>query len=181
MGEIKSAIELAMERTKNLVMDDEEKIAFARKDREDRVRAIMRRFLEGMIEGAEFLHEYRDIKAEPSAKSALLVDLIVEEFKASGTNDRLFALLMLLGGEAGGGLEGEARSLERWFRDELAAREAGIRKRIIARLKDLGISGDAVEPNVREWEESQEAGREIGSLMRDRLHGWKEKLQAVRS
>jgi hypothetical protein len=181
MGEIKSAIELAMERTKNLVMDDEEKKEFARKDREDKVRVIMRRFVEGMIEDVEFLREFGEIRGEKSQKSALLVDLVAEGFQTSRDNERLFALLRLIGEDAGSGLAAEAEALKIWFQKELAAREAGIKERIIARLEDLGISGDAVEPNVPEWEESQDAAREIGSLIKGRLHEWKKRLQAVSS
>ncbi len=181
MGEIKSAIELAMERTKNLVMDDEEKKAFARKDREDRFRALVRRFLEGMVDEDEFLRDYREIGDKKSQKGAFLVDSIREEFASSTENERLFALLEIVGRDAGGGLAEEALALKGWFRKELVAREAGMRGRIVARLKDLGISGDAVEPNIPAWEESRDAAREIASLIGARLEEWKKRLQALSS
>ncbi len=178
MGEIKSAVELAMERTKNLVMDDEERRAFARKDREDKIRALMRRFLEGMIEGEEFLRDYGAIPGDRVQKRLLLLDLLEEEFQGSSENERLFALLELLAEESGGGLSAEARELRGWFQKELTSKEAGIRQRIVDRLKEIGISGSAVEPNVAEWEESRDAARDIGSLVTSRLREWKEKLHA---
>jgi hypothetical protein len=181
LAEIKSAIELAMERTKNLVMDDEEKKEFARKYREDRLRAVMRRFLEGIIGGDECLREYNDIRGEKAQKSALLLDLIIEEFRVSTENEMLFALLQLIGEDAGGGLAGEVQALKGWFQKELAAREGEIRNGIMSRLNDLGISGTAVVPNIPEWEESQSAAKEIGSLIRSRLFDWKDRLQAISS
>jgi|WetSurMetagenome_2_1015567.scaffolds.fasta_scaffold71083_3 hypothetical protein len=179
MAEIKSAIELAMERTKNLVMGDDEKKEFVRKDREDRLRAVMRRFLEGIIDGEECLREYKHIDGEKAQKSALFLDLIIEEFRISTENEMLFALLEIIGEDAGGGLAREAQTLKSWFQKELAAREEGIRKGIVSRLKDLGISGTAVVPNIPEWEESQSAAKEIGSLIRSSLSGWRDKLLAT--
>ena len=104
MAKIKSAIELAMERTKNLVMDEKEKEEFARRGLEDRLRAIMRRFLEGMIGREELLTELGGMKAGKREKRLLLIDLVLEEFSLPGDKERLFDLLELVGEEAGGGL-----------------------------------------------------------------------------
>jgi hypothetical protein len=179
MSEIKSAIELAMERTKNLVMDEQEKREFAQKDLEDKLRAVMRRFLEGMIEGDEFLNEYGSMKAEKTLKRGLLVDLLVQEFDTSTGNERLFTLLELVGGDAGGEFREEAFVLRGRFQEELRSREAGIRGNIIDHLREMGISGSAIEPNVVEWEEWREATREIGGRFKTRLQEWKERIRAV--
>jgi hypothetical protein len=177
LGEIKSAIELAMERTKNLVMGEEEKREFARRNLEERLRAIVRRFLEGIISEEDFLDEYKSSQGAQSSKAGLLVDMVADDFQTSSDNERLFDLLEIVGEDAGGGLVADARSLRTWFVAELKTRTDDIRKRIMARLHDLGISGDAVEPHIPAWEESQEATREIGGLMRGRLQGWKERLE----
>ena len=63
MAKIKSAIELAMEKTKNLVMDQKEKEEFERRGLEDKLRAVMRRFLEGMTDREEFMAELGGLKA----------------------------------------------------------------------------------------------------------------------
>ena len=179
MAEIKSAIELAMERTKNLVMDDEEKRAFARKDLEEKLRAVMRRFLEGMIDPHQFLDDYGSIKADRSTKRTLLVDLIIQEFEASAQNERVFTLMELVGADAGAGFEEEARALKTRFLKELETREGGIRKSIAGRLRDLGISGSAVEPNVADWDEWKAGAREAASLFRRHLSEWKDRMSAV--
>jgi hypothetical protein len=179
MAEIKSAIELAMERTKNLVMDEEEKRELARKDLEDRMRAIMRRFLEGMIDRERFLDDYRDVSAEKREKRVLLADLVIQGFEASVDNERLFELLELLGEDAGGGLGREAKALRTRFESELKAREAGIREGIIGRLRAMEISGSAVEPNVAEWNEWKDAASGIAPLLKQRLIEWKDRVLAV--
>jgi hypothetical protein len=50
MAVIKSAIELAMERTRNLVLGEEEKRTLAEKEIEVKTRAVVRRYLQGMTE-----------------------------------------------------------------------------------------------------------------------------------
>ncbi|OPY64862.1 MAG: hypothetical protein A4E57_03404 [Syntrophorhabdaceae bacterium PtaU1.Bin034] len=179
MAEIKSAIEIAMERTKNLVMDEKEKKEFAQKDLTDRLRAIERRFLEGIIEPEEFLAEYKNIQAEKSQKRRILVDLLVEEFNASVENERLFQLLEIMGDEAGGGLGDEARLLKSAFQKELEARLSGIKESILGRLSSMGISGSSIEPNVTEWDEWKNALQETGSVCRKRLYEWKDKVWVV--
>ncbi len=179
MAEIKSAIELAMERTKNLVMDDEEKKAFAQKDLEEKLRAVMRRFLEGMIDREQLLDDYGNIKADHAAKKRLLfADLIIQEFEASAQNERVFALMELVGADAGAGFVDEAKALKARFLEELETREEGIRKSIAGRLHDLGISGSAVEPNVADWDEWKAGAREAASLFRRHLSEWKDRMSA---
>ena len=181
MAEIKSAIELAMERTKNLVMDDEEKRALARRDFEDRLRAVMRRFLEGIRGREEFLAEYREIKGDSAEKGLLLIDLILEESSVLSQKEKVFALLELVGGELGGGLAAEAGALGAQFKRDLAAGVPGVGERIMGRLAGMGISGSSVEPNVEAWDEWRDAVREMGDVFKGRLSGWREKARAVAS
>ena len=62
MGEIKSAIELAMERTKNLVTDEEERRSLARQDIENKARVVLRRYLAGMAEEDVAVREFDDFR-----------------------------------------------------------------------------------------------------------------------
>jgi hypothetical protein len=179
MAEIKSAIELAMERTKNLVMSDEEKKEFARKDAEDKLKAVVRRFQEGMIDAAAFARDYNEIDGTDAYKRGIIVDIVVQEFESTTERERLFSLLELLGERRGPELAEEVRLLRMWFEKELKFREGDIREKILSRLADIGISGSAVRPNLAEWEESQDAAREIGVSIRDRINAWKRKLVAA--
>jgi hypothetical protein len=177
MAKIKSAIELAMERTKNLVMNEKEKEEFARRGLEDKLKAIMRRFLEGMIGRKEFPDELGGMKAGKRERRLLLIDLILEEFDLPGDKERLFDLLELVGEEAGGGLANDARRLKDRFREELKANAAGVRAEIMTRLARMGISGTSIEPNTEEWEEWKDAAQKTGSLFKKRLHEWKDKAE----
>jgi hypothetical protein len=179
VANIKSAIELAMEKTKNLVMDEKEKEEFARRGLEDKLRAVMRRFLEGIIGREELLAELGGLKAGKREKRLLLIDLILEEFDLPGDKERLFDLLELVGEEAGVGLAGDARRLKDRFHKELRANLAGVREQIMKRLGRMGISGKSLEPNNEEWEEWKDAAQKTGSLFKRWLHEWKDKAESA--
>jgi hypothetical protein len=177
MAEIKSAIELAMERTKSLVMDEEEKREFARRDLSERLKAVARRFLEGIIGREEFISEYEGVGGGKREKIGCLLGLLVEEFEASADKERLFDLMEVVGGQAGGRLAEDARALRDIFREELAASRASVRKSILERLSDMGIRGGSLEPNVEEWEEWKEAVGEAGRSLDRRVREWKDRAE----
>ncbi len=179
MAEIKSAIELAMERTKNLVMDEKEKQAFARREIEERARAIIRRYAEGIIDRETFLVEYGSINAQKAEKRSIVMDIVIEEFNASAENERLFEILEMVGEEVGGPFGDQVKALKREFRKDLEKRATGIKMRVKERLEAMGIKGSSVEPNVAEWEEWKDAVQEIGSLFKGRLNEWKDSIKTV--
>ena len=158
-------------------MDEKEKEEFARKGLEDKLRALMRRFLEGMTGREEVLAELAGMKAGGREKRLLLIDLVIEEFDLTGDKERLFDLLELVGEEAGAGLAGDVRRLKEQFRAELKANGAGVREEIMGRLARMGISGASLEPNIEEWEEWRVAARKTGSLFKERLREWKNKAE----
>jgi hypothetical protein len=179
MAEIKSAIELAMERTKNLVMDEKEKQEFARRELEDKLRAIVRRYLEGIIDREIFSIEYAGVQGQKLEKRSLLADFLIHEFSVSAENERLFDVLEMVGDEAGEGFRDEAVNMKREFRKELENRVAEIGSSIKGRLEVMGITGSSVEPNITAWEEWRDAVQEIGRIFARRLHDWKDRIRSV--
>jgi hypothetical protein len=176
MGEIKSAIELAMERTKNLVMGEQEKKEFVRKDMEDKLRAAIRRYQESMIGSDDFVNEYENIKGEDQDKRNSAIDQVIAELEGAQNREKLFDLLEILAKRKSRDMAGEVHDLKEWFHRELNSRENDIVKRIYARLSSIGISGNAIKPNIPAWEESHDTAREIGSLIKNRVGQWRDRL-----
>jgi hypothetical protein len=112
MSGIKSAIELAMERTKNLVMSEEEKKSFAAKELENKIRAVVRRYLEGIIEEDGVNKEIGAIEGDEKSMKSLLVDLLVEEFDVKGRNERLLELLGNIAARAKESLKYELEAMQ---------------------------------------------------------------------
>jgi len=176
MAEIKSAIELAMERTKNLVMDDEEKRESQKREVENRVRAILRRYLEGMTEADRALAELDEIKADYGLKKKLLIGLLFEDFDITKENSRMLDLFHQVGGGAAGPFVAELDEIRNEFSFETAKREGVVRRRIESRLEEMGITGDGLDPNVEAWEEWRDALAETGANFGKRIGEWKERL-----
>ncbi len=181
MAEIKSAIELAMERTRNLVMDEAEKKESQRKDTENRLRAIVRRYLEGMTEEEGALQEAGEIKAEASLKKRILMELLLDELDVTSANDRLMTLLRKAGGNLPEPLMEELDGMRAAFALEMEKKADMVREEVIQRLTEMGISGDGIEPNLETWEEWGRACEETGRIFETQLGNWKERLaRAVR-
>jgi len=176
MAEIKSAIELAMERTKNLVMDDEEKRESQKKEVENRVRAILRRYLEGMTEADRALAELDEIKADYGLKKKLLINLLLEDFDITRENSRMLGLFHQVGGGTAGPFVAELDEIRKEFSFETAKQEGVVRRKIENRLEEMGITGDGLDPNVEAWEEWRDALAETGAVFGKRIDEWKERL-----
>jgi hypothetical protein len=176
MAEIKSAIELAMERTKNLVMDKDEKETFARQELENRIRAILRRYLEGMIDGRDVKKEVTETTGDGPLKESLLLDLLIEEIDVAGENSKLIRLFTLIGEGLPEPLRRELNALEQKFSDQLEKQEVLVRARILDKLKGMAISGDSLDPNIEAWDSWHEAVGETRKVFKKSITEWKEKV-----
>lgn len=176
MGEIKSAIELAMERTKGLVMDDREKREAAARELGSRIGGLLRRYLEEMIYWDDFQKEYEKLEGERIQKNKLLMDATLTELGSSDNNDKAFDILSFVGGDVNERFKKEIEDLRAEFHDRITAEVEGVKGNVMARLEKMGISGGAVEPNVTEWDEWRTAVDQIKSLLMKRLNEWKSKI-----
>lgn len=180
MAEIKSAIELAMERTKGLVMDEEEKKAALIQEAENRLKGMVRRYLDGTLEVDDFRINFEKLELDKRAKRDLLVDLIVREFDV-GEYARLFDLLHVADEGMDESLKKELNSLHRQFSQEVEKKNGAVRKRILERLRKMDITGSALEPNVAAWDEWKEAVSETKQAFKGRLRQWKDRVRAVKA
>jgi len=179
MAVIKSAIELAMERTKNLVLADEEKTALVEKEMEGRIRAGIRRYLEGMTEIDGVARALDVINADKNLKRSVFIDVFIEEFDVKAKNERLRELSHIICGDLGEPLKGEFDMLQERCADMMERRGALIRQEITERLNERGISGDGLEPNIEAWDEWKEGMEEVRRILKGRFAELKEKLKTV--
>jgi hypothetical protein len=178
MAEIKSAIELAMERTKGFVMDEKEKEKSLIQEAESRLKALVRRFLDGAVDMDDFRNHYNKIGLTENAKRALLVDVIVNGFDV-GEDAKSFDLLQLTGRKLDNRLKAELDDLQGQFSESLEKKNGEVRKRILGRLKSIGIAGTALEPNLAAWDEWRQAAIETKQAFSSSLGKWKDEVKAV--
>jgi len=143
MGEIKSTIELMMERTKNLTMTDEEKAELRRKELAEKAKGWLVRYLDGILSledlKAEMMQESEDVRE----LKKILRPMIKEYLDPERDQERLFLLLTGLFNVDASALAG-ALDAYRMRKKALNEKHAG---EIRVHLGELGIKGAAVIPN----------------------------------
>lgn len=171
MAEIRSTIDLMMERTRGMSLSDEEKDKLQREELTKRAKGFRRRLVEGTIEGEEILaileQETEDVRK--TLETALWSELI--EFLPADQSILTFLELMerLPQGRAKRSVLEEIRSSLK----DLGKMKAKDRKKLASvekkRLAAFGISGTAVVPKLPD---EQTAGSKTAAKM----EGFKRRL-----
>ncbi|MBP8980415.1 MAG: hypothetical protein KBG09_04135 [Syntrophobacterales bacterium] len=159
MAEIKSTLDLIMERTKNLTLTEEEKKALEAKERKARIKGWCRRYLDGTLSIADLQENMAREEATAEA-AAMLREECLSHINPEKDNRPLFLLLREVLSIPTTDLE----RLERDYHEELDRHRAAAGQEAIAILASRGISGSAVLPNPKlspHWQERVEAARQI--------------------
>ena len=145
MAEIKSTLEIIMEKTKGLTMTDEEKRELKRKEMMGRFKGLLQRFVDGLM-GLEGLK--RESEALGRGYEDMLREIIIREvaerIQPEGDNEPLLEVLEKTTGMDIGPIRDFLADHERKLEKERVVRE----KSLMKRLKKNGISGSAVIPNL---------------------------------
>jgi hypothetical protein len=174
---IKSAIELAMERTKGLVMDEEERKSLAAKETENKVKAVVRRYREGIIESDGVDSEMAKIGADEGQKKSILMDKLIDELDINSNNERLLELFNVIGEGLSETFKYEREIIQKNFLEETEKRETKVREKISGHLKEIGITGSGVEPNIQAWDEWNDSVEEAGRAFKNNMIEWNKRLK----
>jgi hypothetical protein len=160
MAEIKSTLDLVMEKTKNLSLSAEEREVQKDKEIGSRIRGLLNKFQDKAISFDQFNSEYRALKKEHGLKSPgneQLIKEISDRIEPGKDNQALFDLLSKFKMSDFEGLKSILQEFQ--TASDTAARECNQRlKEQLA--KTHFISGSAVVPNLEndaDWQ--KEAGQ----------------------
>ena len=151
MGEIKSTLDIIMEKTKGLTMTEEEKEAFRKKETEGKVRGLLQRFLDGFIDAERLKDGIGSLgeKRSAVAREALLRECMGRMEPGADNTILLDAL------ENAAGLDiAPIRKIILDYNQDLEQQKMDRKQVLQKNLKGLGISGTAVIPNIhadQEW------------------------------
>jgi hypothetical protein len=151
MGEIKSTLELAMERTRNMVLSDKERQEQALAEFRGHVNGLLQRFRDGVLSQEEFRRELDQLQSgsEPSYAKALMEEA-AKRIDPDQDNAWAMNLLEHICGVPVDGL----RSILDEYGERMVSAGEGRAARIVENLEGAGISGSAVVPNLSgdgEW------------------------------
>jgi hypothetical protein len=145
MAEIKSTLDLVLERTKNLTMTKEEKESLQRKELEGKIRGWGQKYLDGLMHLSEVKTGMASIPENRRKESrTILRGLVLENLDTQGDPEKIFDLLE--------GILEESRepylAAIRKFQKAVAAEGSRFLEDLRSGLADSGISGPAVTPNL---------------------------------
>ena len=160
MGEIKSTMDIIMEKTKNLTMTEEEKKAFRRQEMEGKVKGLVQKFTDGVLDKEKLRIEITALQEKDKA----MIDAIIREeslarIELGEDNEPLLEILESIFAMNTKPIREMLDGYEGKLSQEREARE----KVLMKQLEKQGISGSAVRPNI---EADLEWGRQLTEMKR---------------
>lgn len=145
MAEIKSTLDLVLERTRNLTMTEAEKSSLQQKELEGRIRGWVRKYMDGIMDLRAVKAGMNTIpKQQRKAGGDILKNLVLENLQAQGDDLKILDLLE--------GILEESRepylAAKEHFQETLAVERSRCLEVLKAGLAERGISGSAVSPNL---------------------------------
>jgi len=167
MGEIKSTLDLVMEKTKHLSQSSEEKHAQKRKDIENRLRGMLQKYLDKAISLEHLQRDYERLKAEFSLPDhTLLAGRIMDRLDPDGDNRDLLEALEHF-------CNLDYRGLADLIQHHRVEVQTAAQSRMKTSNEDLSqkhhVSGSAVVPILQADEEWQHQARKLASAFAQKI------------
>ena len=145
MAEIKSTLDIIMERTKGMTMSDAEKRAFKQKETTDRVKGLIQKYADGFLDLERLKMDMGVF--EPDQQEIVKQTIqgeVLHRIKPGINNHALWDVLEIICGIETAPLMKSLADLEHDLEEEHPV----YKKNMEANLKEKGISGSALIPNI---------------------------------
>lgn len=150
MAEIKSTLDLVLERTKNLALTAEEKESFQRREREENLRGWTMKFFNGLTDLKSLKKEMeRTGRGREEEVRKIMKELVIEQLDPAGDNKKAYQILEKILGTR----KDPYVAASRTFQNGIASGQTEFLKKARLRLEESGISGSAVCPDLSRDEE----------------------------
>ena len=178
MAEIKSTLELALERTKKMVISEKEKVEIKQKELLEKAKGLFHRYREGRAPLNEIQKEIErmDEKTSAAIKEFLLSEWI-DALSLKGEDERLIRGVEWLKDGPMAEVVERFHHLLSQYQKEIEKTRHEVRTRLEEELKREGITGSAVEPNVEGNSLWKKAVQELDRLYGGQLEEIKKELK----
>jgi len=174
MGEIKSTLDLVMEKTKNLSLSSEERQEQKNKEIESRIRGLLQKFKDQALSADNFKSEYQKLQKDHDlSENAHLIKEICRQIELGQDNQALFELLSQFKTVDIEGITSVLHDFES-VSDAAAQERSKILQNQLAEAHF--ISGSAVVPNLEIDEAWRKNFREIRAKFEEKLDRQKNRL-----
>ncbi|HSB05392.1 MAG TPA: hypothetical protein VLK23_09365 [Thermodesulfobacteriota bacterium] len=154
MAEIKSAFELAMEKSKKYAISDEEREKIKEKEVLQKATGLFHRYKDGHLSSHEMVKEIErmDERTRERVRKNLLSQW-VDALSLEEDSGRFLHAIESVKGRSLDDIKERFQNLLSAYRGEIEKARQGMSIQLTEALRRDGIYGDAVEPNVEESEQ----------------------------
>jgi hypothetical protein len=145
VAEIQSTIDLVLEKTRDLSLSSQEKQELAQQELERRLLGLLSRYLDQLIPLGRLTEEMERI---PGTEKELAVRLLKTQLLAHLDLDRDNSSILTALEEVAGIDTAPLMALQEEYRSEKEEAEREITEKCLTGLRDRGIAGPAVVPNL---------------------------------
>ena len=174
MGEIKSTLDLVLEKTKHLTLSSEEKQAQVQKEVENRIKGMLQKYQDGLLTRDDLITEYDSLEKDLSRKNhKLLIDEIFSRVDPNQNNQSLLELLPACCHIDPARVEAVINDFRQNYNSAAQKRSKRLKENL---AQKYFISGSAVVPNLEEDEQWRRTEAEMRQRFEDQLSREKDKL-----
>ncbi|MDQ5985577.1 MAG: hypothetical protein CSYNP_01290 [Syntrophus sp. SKADARSKE-3] len=144
MAEIKSTLDLIMERTKNLTVTEEEKKAFRHRELAGKIKGFVLQYLDGLKDSQDFRRDFIEGHDDEETAVNMLRTEALSRIDPYGSNEQLLTLLKDIA------RMDTKRLMERInsFQSDLEQKREDRKRQLLKTLREDSIFGSAVRPNT---------------------------------
>jgi hypothetical protein len=153
LGEIKSTLDLVFEKTRNLTLSDEEKLSLAREKLDKKVQGLCNRYLDNFFTASRLKDEMEKIDSNDRERAySFLKKYLLSHFDLDRDNSLIVSALS----EIANCDIASLKNLQKEYNSEKESTKKAVTEKSLLALKESGVSGSAVVPNldnIPEWNE----------------------------
>jgi hypothetical protein len=166
VGEIKSTLDLVLEKTRDLTLSEEEKRELAQEELDKRIRGIAGKYLDNLLPSNRLKEELESIESiQPDLPYKLFTKHLLAQVDLDVDMSAILSALKEVVGFDTAPLE----ALQQEYKKEKETAQRSFAEDILSALKEKGVSGTAVVPNldgIPEWVQFQ---GELSKRYRERI------------
>jgi hypothetical protein len=179
MGEIKSTLDLVLEKTKNLTLSSEEKEEQQQKEIENRIKGMMQKYQDGILPKNQLITDYEILKKEYNmSQNRALITEVTKRIEPDRDNQPLLEVLQEC-------CAIDTATIESIIEDFRKAYLAASQNRMELLKENLAqqykIAGSAVLPNLEADGQWRQEAREMRAGYEDQLNRVKDNLLGAMS
>lgn len=160
MSEVKSTLQLVLEKTRNMTLSEEEKQEQAIREFREKLNGLLHEYLEGLASLDQFRNQFSSLEAVPGSRpEEVLAEEVVRRMEVHEDHEKLMEVLARLCGTRLDRVESLLLDHRNRLRDLQKERKAQLQRELKDRFQ---VHGTAIRPNLAadsQWAQSLSQAR----------------------